>query len=90
LLKEKHAVLIDVRSPEEFAEQHAKGAINIPLGELNDEADLPDDREAPLITICAVGQRSLIALLVLKSIGYRNVKNVAGGLNAWVAGGLPT
>ena len=90
LLKEKRALLIDVRSPEEFAERHAKGAINIPLGELDDEADLPDDREAPLITICAVGQRSLMAMLVLKSIGYRNVKNVAGGLNAWVAGGLPT
>ncbi len=90
LLKEKRALLIDVRSPEEFAERHAKGAINIPLGELDDEADLPDDRAAPLITICAVGQRSLMAMLVLKSIGYRNVKNVAGGLNAWVAGGLPT
>ena len=90
LLKEKRALLIDVRSPEEFAERHAKGAINIPLGELDDEADLPDDRQAPLITICAVGQRSLMAMLVLKSIGYRNVKNVAGGLNAWVAGGLPT
>jgi len=86
------ATLIDVRSPEEYTSGHAPGAKNVPLPDLAAGAvtGLPDDKEAPVVTICKVGERSLYGMLLLKSMGYHDVKNVAGGLQAWTAAGLPT
>ena len=43
-----------------------------------------------MVTICKVGERSLYGLLLLKAMGYQRVKNVRGGLQAWIAEGLPT
>ena len=44
----------------------------------------------PVLAICAGGTRSLYATLLLKAQCYTNVKNVAGGMGAWVEAGLPT
>ena len=83
-------VLIDVRTAEEFEREHIEGAINIPLAELSENnSGLPDNRDAGIITVCNVGKMSLSALLVLKSLGYRRVRNLMGGLNAWVGEGMP-
>jgi cysteine synthase/rhodanese-related sulfurtransferase len=84
--------LIDVRTPEEYRAGHAPGAKNVPLSELSagSAKGLPDDKDAPVVTMCKVGERSLYGMILLKSIGYHNVKNVRGGLQAWVAAGLPT
>lgn len=86
------ATLVDVRTPEEFAEAHAPRATNVPLADLTGgwATGLPEDKEAPIVTICKVGERSLYGMLLLKSMGYQHVKNVRGGLKAWVAAGLPT
>jgi cysteine synthase/rhodanese-related sulfurtransferase len=87
------AVLIDVRSPEEYAAGHAPGATNVPLSDLTAgwaTGLLPEDKDASVVTICKVGERSLYGMLVLKSLGYHSVKSVRGGLQAWVAAGLPT
>jgi rhodanese-related sulfurtransferase len=51
---------------------------------------VPKDRNAPLLTICARGKRSLYGLLLLKAHGYRDVKSIAGGMNAWIEAGLST
>jgi cysteine synthase/rhodanese-related sulfurtransferase len=84
-------ILIDVRTPTEYAKQHAKDAINVPVDEVNDNINaLPSDQTAHLITMCGSGKRSLTAMLMLKSLGYNNVKSLNGGLNAWVAEGCPT
>jgi cysteine synthase/rhodanese-related sulfurtransferase len=84
------ALLIDVRQPNEYAEMHAENAINIPLEELEKHLDeLPRDRNAPIVTLCNVGKQSLTAALVLKSLGWNNTMNFAGGMNAWSAEGLP-
>jgi rhodanese-related sulfurtransferase len=40
--------------------------------------------------MCGSGKRSLTAMLMLKSLGYKNVKSLNGGLNAWVTEGCPT
>jgi cysteine synthase/rhodanese-related sulfurtransferase len=87
------AILLDVRTPEEFEEEHAEGAINLPLAELEeqggDHATLPPDKEAVIITVCNVGKISLTGMLLLKSLGYNNAKNLEGGLTTWMAeGGL--
>lgn len=83
-------VVIDVRPPEEFESEHIEGSINVPLEALRTGAEgLPGDLAAPVVTVCNVGRKSLTALLVLKALGYRDVKNLMGGLNAWMAEGMP-
>jgi cysteine synthase/rhodanese-related sulfurtransferase len=88
----EHATLVDVRSPEEYASGHAAHARNVPLPDLVGgwATGLPEDKEAPIVTICKVGERSLYGMLLLKSMGYHHVTNVRGGLQAWTAAGLPT
>lgn len=73
----KGALVIDVRSPEEFRSGHVPGAINIPLGELRES--LPrqvKDQQQVLLVHCLSGGRSAIAKLQLKSLGYANVFNL--------------
>jgi cysteine synthase B len=88
----EQAVLVDVRTPEEYAALHARDARNVPLPNLVGgwATGLPEDKEAPIVTICKVGERSLYGMLLLKSMGYHHVSNVRGGLEAWTAAGLPT
>lgn len=76
----------------EFAKSRIAAASNVPLPELSrGRTDgLPTDRQAPVITICARGKRSLYGLLLLKAQGYQEVKSVAGGMGAWIEAGLPT
>ena len=84
--------LVDVRDDGEFAKERIDQAIHAPLAALSDGdfSRVPSDRSAPLLTVCARGKRSLYGLLLLKARGYRDVKSVAGGLNAWIEAGLPT
>lgn len=86
------ATLVDVRGTDEYFKQRPEGAISVPLADLPREEGtlLPSDREAPILTVCKVGERSLHGMLLLKARGYRNVKSVAGGLDRWLADGLPT
>jgi rhodanese-related sulfurtransferase len=91
-LRSVGVTVIDVRNPDEIARARIAGSVPLPLPELSagSTAGLPVDRDAPLVTICAAGTRSLYALLLLKAAGYRDVKSVAGGMGAWVSAGLPT
>lgn len=75
------AVLVDVRSPEEFAAGAIPGAVNIPVDSLRD-ADLP---EGDLIVHCAVGLRGHVAVRALAGRG-RNAANLDGGYVTWEAG----
>jgi rhodanese-related sulfurtransferase len=84
-------LVIDVRSPEVYAKQHISGAVNIPLGELGErQAELPEDRDASIVTACFRGNMSISGLLVLQSLGYRNVKSLNGGTIGWAEQSLPT
>ncbi len=78
-------VLIDVRTPQEFAEGHVPGARNIPLDQIGAHADqLPGDEEIYLV--CRSGSRSARAASVLSAKGVKTV-NVAGGTMAWLQAG---
>jgi cysteine synthase/rhodanese-related sulfurtransferase len=85
------ALLLDVRTPAEFQSGHIAEAANVPLPDLvaGRIDGLPADRSTPIVTICAIGKRSLNALLLLKAQGYEKVKNVRGGLQAWTSQGQP-
>ena len=91
LLQSGKPMLIDVRTEAQYAQQHAKNAINIPVDQITDRIhDLPDDKNAAILALCNVGEQSLSGMLVLKSLGYTNVKSLAGGTNAWIESGFPT
>jgi phage shock protein E len=73
----KGALVIDVRSPEEFRSSHVPGAINIPLGELRDRIPaLVRDKNQPLLVHCLSGGRSAIAQQQLKRMGYVKAFNL--------------
>ena len=73
----KGALVIDVRSPEEFQNGNVPNAINIPLGELRDSLPLRvKDRNQVLLLHCLSGGRSAIAQQQLKGMGYTTVFNL--------------
>lgn len=75
-------VLLDVRQPWEFALGHIQGARLLPLSDLPERLD-ELDREAEIVTICAVGQRSAHAAQFLLERGFRRVINLHGGMWGW-------
>lgn len=71
------ALVIDVRSPQEFQDNNVRGAINIPLGELKDRVPRQvKDKNQVLLVHCLSGGRSGIAQQQLKGLGYANVFNL--------------
>lgn len=66
---EKGAIIIDVRSPGEFAGGHIKGSKNIPLNEISTKIDEIKNQNKPVITCCASGMRSSQATSILKQNG---------------------
>jgi glyoxylase-like metal-dependent hydrolase (beta-lactamase superfamily II)/rhodanese-related sulfurtransferase len=82
------AVLIDVRAPRERASKHIAGSLSLPLNHLAEKvAEIPAGR--PLLVYCAGGYRSSIAASLLQRAGFAEVGEIAGGLAAWEAAGLP-
>jgi rhodanese-related sulfurtransferase len=81
-------VVIDVRTPDEYASGHIPGALNIPLEEI---AARISEVEAPngVALYCMMGPRARKGEAALLAAGYRSVLHVEGGFAAWQAGGLP-
>lgn len=76
--------VLDVREPAEWEEGHVPGATHLPRGLLEYRAatDLPD-KDQRIVTHCALGGRGALAASTLTEMGYTNVANMEGGLNAW-------
>ncbi|MDI9339629.1 MAG: rhodanese-like domain-containing protein [Sediminibacterium sp.] len=74
LIKEG-AVIMDVRSREEYASGHVKGSINVPLNQLSSGLKKLKNKDVVIITCCASGMRSASAKGLLKSEGFKNVHN---------------
>lgn len=79
MLNDKDKVFIDVRTPQEFRARNIKQFKNIPLG--SDFSKLPKDKE--IVVICQSGMRSMQACKQLKKLGFVNITNVRGGMNAY-------
>jgi phage shock protein E len=83
-------VLLDVRTPEEFAAGHIAGAVNIPHDQLaNRASELPQDRNAEIAVYCRSGRRSALALDWLGTQGYQRLLHVDGDFLGWQAAGRP-
>lgn len=77
---DENLVVLDVRRPAEFVDGHVKGAINLPLSEMADAANMARLEEDQNIYVhCAGGYRSVIAASLLKRQGIHNLRNVTGG-----------
>jgi len=84
------AVIIDVRSNNEWNNQRIPGAVHIPLSDLKGRMDeLKSFEDKQLIMQCAVGGRSSKAVEILQEAGFANVSNMNGGLVAWQKANLP-
>jgi rhodanese-related sulfurtransferase len=82
------AYLLDVREDDEWAAGHIAGATHIPMsGLLPRVAEVPKDRD--VVVVCKVGSRSAQVTAYLRQQGWDNVRNLDGGVVAWVRSGKP-
>jgi rhodanese-related sulfurtransferase len=88
-LKSGDAVLVDVREIEEYASEHVSGSLLSPLSMFEPDS-FPSFDGKRVVLLCAIGKRSAAAAKQLAKIGYTDVINLTGGLEAWKIAGCPT
>ena len=81
--EESGYIILDVRTPEEFAQKHIPGALNIPNETINTE-EIPElpDKDQLILVYCRSGNRSKQASEKLVALGYTNIVEF-GGINDW-------
>lgn len=72
------AVLLDVRSVDEYRYGHIPQSINIDVDDISTADKIIDDKDTPIFVYCLSGGRSSIAVRTLKNMGYQNVNNIGG------------
>jgi rhodanese-related sulfurtransferase len=82
----KDVQLVDVREPNEWAAGHMADAVLIPLGEITFRVRELDPAR-PVVVVCRSGNRSATATAFLLQSGFRDVKNLVGGMIAWAQAG---
>ena len=88
LRHDRAPLIVDVRTPPEVSKKAIAGSTNIPLAHLVERvSEIPADR--PVFVYCAGGYRSSIASSLLQRAGVTDVSEIAGGITAWEAAGLP-
>ncbi|MBZ0220987.1 MAG: rhodanese-like domain-containing protein [Candidatus Methylomirabilis sp.] len=84
----ERVILIDVRTPKEHEEAHIPGSVLMPLDTLDNVESLPEDGH--IILYCRSGKRSQTARGVLGWKGFKGVRDLEGGINAWIKSGRET
>lgn len=83
-------LLLDVRTPEEFASGHVPGAVNIPHDEVGQRsAELAAHRDQEVVVYCEKGPRAAKAAQALADAGFRSIRHLEGDMSGWRAAGLP-
>lgn len=89
--KDTSMVILDVRTPEEYAQGHVPGAINIPYDKLDSRAnELLAVKDKELVLYCHSGARAAIAAQTLKAQGYEKLLHMEGDMVKWNREKLPT
>ena len=84
-------VIVDVRTPEEFAAGHLRDAKNIPLADFGTRiGELEKSKGKSIVVVCQTGARADKAVRLLQGAGFEDVVALDGGLAAWHAASLPT
>ena len=76
------AVLLDVRTPDEYRQGHIPGSKNVPLQSIDKVTVMINNKATPIFVHCLSGARSCQAAAILQQMGYTNVKNI-GGISAY-------
>jgi rhodanese-related sulfurtransferase len=93
LVEKPDLILIDVRTPEEVAENgvvatEGQYLVNIPLETFVASSTMwPTDKDAEIVVYCGSGHRSTMAMTILLTSGYTNVTSLKGGFGGWVSAG---
>lgn len=89
-IKSDSVQLVDVRTPQEYADGHIEGAININVqsDDFIQQAGKELSKDSPVFVYCRSGRRSLKAVDMLTGLGYK-VVNLKGGIIEWEEDGLP-
>jgi len=83
-------VILDVRSPEEYAEGHIPGAINVPYDQIAANLDsLESFQTAEIVVYCRTGRRAGVAENVLREAGFTRVLDLEGHMTSWNEAELP-
>jgi rhodanese-related sulfurtransferase len=91
LMQDENAQLVDVRTPEEYAEGHLKNALNISISFDNFESQLEIlDKNKPVLVYCKMGGRSAKAAAKLKELGFKSISDLDGGITSWNEAGKLT
>jgi rhodanese-related sulfurtransferase len=89
-LMNQGAAVLDLRSAEDYAAGHIRGARSIPAGQLADSLDtLKRYKDKPIVVYCEQGATAAAAMRILAQQGFGQVANLRGGLRAWRAEQLP-
>lgn len=85
-LRDQGAVVLDIRDSEEHTADHIPGSMHISRGklEMNVEGEIPD-LDTPVLTYCNAYNRGALSADTLRSMGYSNVRYIAGGLKGYRA-----
>ncbi|MBN2258730.1 MAG: rhodanese-like domain-containing protein, partial [Anaerolineaceae bacterium] len=78
--------LVDVRAPAEYADNHIKGAINIPVADLRTR-HVELDKDKKTVLVCSSGNRSSLGTSILAAHGFTDLYNLAGGMTGYSAAG---
>lgn len=90
LINRSNAVVIDLRSADDFAKGHLPSARHIEFGELEAKVgQLVKNKSNPVLLVCQTGQQSHKALRLVKDAGFAEVHALDGGVNAWQQAGMP-
>lgn len=90
LLNQGKALLIDVREPDEFADEHIPFALSLPLSQIQDLLKHLKDDNRPIIFQCKLGKRGQMACQAAQGLEIKGhtIFNLEGGIEAWKAHGL--
>lgn len=91
LMNQAKTLVLDVRTPEEFATGHLQNAKNIPVKELESRLkEIEKSKNQAVIAVCESGIRSSSAVAILKKAGFDQAVSLEGGIAAWKSQGMPT
>lgn len=89
--RDPQLVVLDVRTPQEYAAGHVPGAINVPHDQVEQRlGELARLRDQDVVVYCKSGRRAGLALGVLEKAGFERLGHLEGDMDAWSAAGRPT
>ncbi|MDF2178702.1 rhodanese-like domain-containing protein [Aliiglaciecola sp. CAU 1673] len=91
LMNKEDAVVVDIRSQNEFKKGHILGAKQIPAEKMNqgDFSSLENSKDKPIILVCAMGMSAKKPAMDMLKKGFTRVNVLKGGMNAWSSANLP-